>query len=303
MNAVLLIATVTGILAQNVTTKSYSKRVQGGTYSYAFGRVTFGLLVFVIVALCGDGFALERGVVPYSLAFALAYSVAVIFSTLALATGPLSLTALISQYSLLVPTVYGVIALGEKTSVWFYAGVVLLAASLLLVNLKIEKKKKADECGLENSIQTAEPKRKINWKWGLFVLLSFIGNGACSTVQKVQQVVFDGEYKSAFMIVALAVSAVAMIVAAAVSEKKRLGENLKKGAVWYGVCGVANGLVNLFVLLLAEKMPSSVMFPIISAGGTVAATVLSVTVYKEKLTALQIVGVVLGVLAIIALNI
>ena len=142
MNAVLLIATVAGLLAQNVTAKSYSKRVQGGAYSFSFGRVVFGLLVFVIVALCGDGFKIKAGVIPYSLAFALAYSVAVIFSTLALATGPLSLTALISQYSLLVPTMYGVIVLGERTSVWFYVGVALLAASLLLVNLKIEKKKK-----------------------------------------------------------------------------------------------------------------------------------------------------------------
>jgi multidrug transporter EmrE-like cation transporter len=67
--------------------------------------------------------------------------------------------------------------------------------------------------------------------------------------------------------------------------------------------GLANGGVNFLVLLLSLKMDASVMFPIISAGGILCATTLSVTVYKEKLSIVQKIGVALGVLAIVVLNI
>ena len=45
-----------------------------------------------------------------------------------------------------------------------------------------------------------------------------------------------------------------------------------------------------------------IMFPIISAGGIVMASILSLTIYKEKLSTLQKLGLMLGVLAIVVLN-
>lgn len=69
------------------------------------------------------------------------------------------------------------------------------------------------------------------------------------------------------------------------------------------MCGAANGLVNLFVIILSGRMPVSVMFPVISAGGIVAAALVSVFLYKEKLSLYQKIGMFLGTLAIVALNI
>ena len=51
---------------------------------------------------------------------------------------------------------------------------------------------------------------KITWKWILYVLLAFLGNGACSTVQVLQQRTFAGAYKNELMIMAL------LIVSAAI---------------------------------------------------------------------------------------
>jgi multidrug transporter EmrE-like cation transporter len=44
------------------------------------------------------------------------------------------------------------------------------------------------------------------------------------------------------------------------------------------------------------------MYPVISAGGTIAISLTSLFIYREKLTKQQLVGLGLGVLAIIALN-
>ena len=40
-------------------------------------------------------------------------------------------------------------------------------------------------------------------KWIIYSLLAFLGNGFCSVIQKIQQMNFDGLYKSEFMIVTL----------------------------------------------------------------------------------------------------
>ena len=135
------------------------------------------------------GFTLKfNGVIlPYSIAFGASYGAAVVFSFLSILTGPLSLSVLISSYSLMVPTFYGLIFLNEDVSFLFYIGLALLAVSLFLINYKPKVK------------DTTESGAKITPLWLLFVFLGFLGNGICSTVQVVQQRAFNGEYKNEFM--------------------------------------------------------------------------------------------------------
>ena len=104
------------------------------------------------------------------------------------------------------------------------------------------------------------------------------------------------------MLLALAVVAVILFGLALFIERETLWLHLKRGFVWYGLCGSANGLVNLLVLALSLSVPASVMFPIVSAGGILLTTLLSVTMYKEKLSRNQLIGLGLGIAAIVALN-
>jgi multidrug transporter EmrE-like cation transporter len=137
----------------------------------------------------------------------------------------------------------------------------------------------------------------------LYVSLAFIGGGGCSAVQKGQQLAFQGAYKNEFMIVALGITTIAIGLCALIYEKKQIVLFAKRSALWASLCGAANGAVNYIVLLLSMRMAASIMFPIISAGGIVMAAMLSMTVYKEKLSGIQKIGLALGVLAIIVLNI
>ena len=75
-----------------------------------------------------------------------------------------------------------------------------------------------------------------------------------------------------------------------------------KGWYFMLICGGFNGLCNLLVMLCSVLMSASVMFPIISAGGIILTAIVSVLFYKEKLTRMQYAGFVLGILAIVLLN-
>lgn len=282
LNGLLLILITVGLSVQEITRKAYDGRVKGGVYSFTAASVLFAMLFFVAVS--GGSLNFNREILPYSAAFALCYSVASVTTLCAVSSGSLLLTALFLKYSLVVPAIYGIAALGEKMNVFSVTGLVFLIISLLLMNFEGEQK-------------------KITLKWALYTLAAFAGNGFCSVVQKVQQVNFGGMYKSEFMIIALVVSFAVIFIAAAVTEKKKMIYNLKKGIACSSVCGIANGMVNFFVLVLTNVIPASVMFPVISAGGMVLTALIAVTVYREKMSLFQKIGFVLGILAIVLLNI
>ena len=282
VNALLLLTIVIFVSVQSVMKKIYNTKVTGGALSFSAASCMAALVVFLITS--GGKLNFNTEFLIYSVLFAASYSVTVVTNLLAIKTGPLSLTCLVTSFSLIVPTLYGILALDEPVSANLLIGLALLVVALILINLE-EKGEK-----------------KITLKWVLYVVLAFVGNGMCSTVQKVQQINLAGQYKSEFMIVALIISAVAMAIFALCTEKTEFLPNLKAGFWMYAVNGLANGVTNFLVIFLSLRTPASVMFPVISAGGIVLTFLVSLFVYKEKLSKWQILGSALGLVSVIFLN-
>ncbi len=105
------------------------------------------------------------------------------------------------------------------------------------------------------------------------------------------------------MIIALSVVTLVTGAISLVKERKEIKEVCKSGFLLGSFRGVANGVVNLLVMVLSARMATSVMFPLISAGGIILTTAVSILFYKEKITKCQFFGVVFGIVAVILLNI
>jgi drug/metabolite transporter (DMT)-like permease len=282
LNVFYLISIILGISGQNIVKKPYTKKTNGGGVYFFNTLVSATALLFF--ALTSSELHFDFSIVPYAIGFAATYSVASIFSILAIANGSLSLTSLCTSFSLMIPTFYGLIFLKDAIGLGFVSGLILLAISLFLIN-------KPDK------------NARVSVKWLIFVLLAFLGNGMCTVMQNMQQRAFDGAYKSEFMILSYAMVAVVMLSMALFKDRKNLKLHVKAG--WYvaPICGALNGMVNLFVMILSARMAVSLMFPLISAGGLVVTYLVSRFVYKEKLTKLQFAGFVLGAAAVVLLNI
>ena len=281
----MLLAVVLGLIVQSVSQKNYSNKTSGGAFTFSAASALCVGLFFLIAS----GFSLEFniGVSVYSLFFALAYAAGVVGHFLAIKTGPLSLTTLISSLSLLIPTLYCLTVLKEPVKLSLIIGLVLLLIALVMINLKHGGEEK-----------------KINVKWVIFVLIGFIGNGCCSLVQKMQVQEYGTQYMHEFMIVALLTVFLTIGTIACFTERKEIKNGLR-GWKWFVLCGVFNALCNLFVMILSKPesgMNSSVMFPAISGGEMILTFIISRYVYKEKLTRTQNIGFLFGVLSIIALN-
>ena len=285
INGILLSLIVIFVSVQQVAKKAYSNRYSGGALTFSAASCVAALVVFLVTS--GGTLEFTWEFVGYSVAFAVSYCFALVFGLLAIKVGPLSLTSLLTSFSLLIPTFYGILALNEQTSMFLYLGIALLLAALVLINFE----KKGEQ-------------KKITLRWVVYILLGFVGNGMCSTVQKIQQIQQNGLYKSEFMIVALGLSILAVSILAVITERGQIVPAIKKGAACFVPCGLANGIVNFLVIYLSApgRMAASVMFPVISGGGIVLTFLISLLVYKEKLSAWQLIGSALGLVSVILLN-
>jgi len=282
MNALLLITIICGCTLQKMSVKGYYKRTDNqGTFTLTL-LFTIAAAIFFVVA-AGGKLTFDRALFPWSFGIALFYGASTIFNFLAISCGSLTLTSLVLSYSMVLPTLFGIVFLNEPISSWLFVGITCLLISLLLINYK-------------------PGKEKITIRWAFYVAIAFICN-ACSTItQKMQQVTFDGAYKSEFMILAYVMMAVFLLIFIGIYERKAVVHCLKKGCLFGFAYGVFNGAVNLLVMILTAMMPVSVMFPSISAGNIIATTAVSFLFYKERLSRNQILGVILGICAIVALS-
>lgn len=290
-NALLLSAVVLGLLLQNMTQRTYEHSYGGATPIAFTALVAFSA---VPVFFCGNGFSFHFSLaaLPYSVGFAVSYAAAILCTLFAMREGSMALTCLINAYALLIPTLYGMIFLHEAIRATTVIGVLFLLISLFLINME---KGASEE-------DPAREKKGITPRWLLFVTLSFLGNGFCSTFQKMGQIALGGEGGNDFMMLALLFVAVGFFCLSLFRERGSYGVSLRRGFYLALLCGLANGACNFFVLLLNPRMPASVMYPLISAGSIVLTTLVSVLFLKERLSRLQWVGMVIGVSSIVLLN-
>ena len=281
INAGLLILIVSLLSADGVFSKTYNKRTGNkGAFIFCAISCIAGCLYFLLSA---GKLQFDIAVLPYTLMFAAAFATAILSEYMAFQTGPLSLSALALSYSLIIPTLFGVVYYHEKTSVFFFIGIVVMVISIFLVTL-------------------AKDEKKISLKWAVFAGLAFLGNGICSTVQNVQQRVFEGAYKNELMIMALAIIAVVVLIVALRFERGTIKECVKKGAILAVVKGASNGFMNFLVMVLSLRMAASLMYPMISVGSVLLSTAIAAVFFKERLSLSQNIGLGLGLCAIVLLN-
>lgn len=281
MEYIFLCLVVLLISFQNFISKQYSTRASQFNVWLFSGTSTLGALLFFIV---NAGFKIEYvpEVIPFSILFAICFGLANVGCVMAVKNGMFSISTLVNSYSLLIPTLYGIIFLNDAIYFCGYVGIALLLFSIYLLN-----KKKEDT--------------HFTITWFFWILIAFLGDGFCSTLQKIQQLHFEGMYKNQLMIYALFVLTIIFLIAGVLTSKG-IKKELPKAAGYGLVRGVANGIVNYLVMVLTGVLPNAILFPLISAGGIVISFVLATMLYRERLTKLQLVGYIAGIASVILLN-
>ena len=288
----LLLATLGTAIHQveGVMIKQYNKNHGSGGFFFTALISLFAMIFFLVTDRNGLVFRAEM--IPYGIASGAFYCMASFLTYIALGCGSFVLTNLFLSYSLLFSVGYGLIVLKEPATILTYIGLILMMISVFLVR---EKKEKA-------SAKEGAPRVKLSLKWVICVALSVIGSGMFGVMQKLQQVKFLKTYDNEFMIVTLFFSAITLFCIGIITNGKNLLYILRHGGIYASVAGLSNGATNLLNLVVNAMIPISIAAPTRSGIKIVISFLISLIIFKEKLSRRQTFGVVIGAIALILLN-
>lgn len=267
----------------------FNRKTDGKKDTSAFYNL---ILVSVVVVGWGIKYAInpsfDVAVFPYIAIFAVGYAVAISALIIALKIGPIMLTNLFINLSLVASGIWGLIFWGEPLTVFVIIGIVLTAVSIALCLFTGKKSE-----------------QKITIKWAIFMTLAFVGNAACIISQAQQQKDFSGQHGDMFMFFATALALIVIIINYIRSDKTDTKIMLKKAVHFPIISGVSNLVINTFNIILAtsEIIPASVRFPVISVCTLMAISIFSLFVFKEKLRWWQWIGIGLGIVATVLLSV
>lgn len=272
---------------QKVAQKRYHTHCASGALLFSSLISFCAMAAFLTVTAVTGEWTWHPSFLLPALGFGLFHAMGTLFTILAIQSGSLARTTLVTSYSLLVPAAAGLFILREPVKGSMAAGGCLLVASLWLTH--------------HRKAEAGQP--AVTLKWALCAALGFTGSGLCSAVQKLApHFVSVPLNQNLFMTVALSISAVALLTASlAVGETER-GDTLRHGAPLALICGLCNAGVNLLVLYLNARISASIMFPAISAGQIVLVCLYAHFICRERYTLQQWAGFAAGVLSLIFLN-
>jgi len=242
------------------------------------------------LAAFSGGVELHAATLGYSAIYGAFLAVSMVAGLRALSLGSMAITSTVVSFSLVIPTLFGIIFLDESIGIIGIIAFVMLAVSLLLLNYKKSNNPVSARC------------------W-FYSILTMVANGISSVIQKLHQTDFPEKYSSEFMLYGMSTAFILLSLVAIYDRIKEGGgrEHTKKRLTLFSLlgagAGVCNGASNYLILTLAATEKASVMFPILSAANAVGSCLVGYIVFKERLTKLQLISLALGVVSVVLLKI
>jgi len=222
-----------------------------------------------------------------SVIFAFVTALAQLFLLLAMACGPMAYSILLTYLGgILIPTAYSVIFLNQQVSIFQIVGLIIMLVSVFL-GVGVKK-------GETMSV-----------KWLLLSACSMVMMGLIGVCQQIHQTSVYREEVIPFLFWAfLIMAALFAVFYAAVRHPKEVHHyQLKsKSTLLVVLTGLATALINLINLYLSGVIKGIIFFPIVNGGVVVLSSLSAIFIFREKLDRKQLVGVILGTIAICLLS-
>ncbi len=266
------------VLQNCLVNKLCKKTLRTADYISYFNMILYAVCVVLFgVMLIGNSISVFT--VALGLVFGVVTALNSLFRMQALLTGPLHITMLITTSSMIIPALSGIF-FGEEFSLYKLIFVIILIG---FIYMSLEKKAGG----------------KIDKRWFLFCMLSFIMQGTIGVLQKIHQAsVHSGEING-FLLVSFLCSVIFC--------RLRIKGSIKeikldvKTVILAIICGLCSYIMNVINLKLSGIIPSQLFFPLINGSVIILTSLASLILFKEKLSNKQLVGLFGGIVSLICL--
>lgn len=265
--------------------RGYSAKNQEENYSPFLFNAGVSVVWILIMTAC---FLLSGvgAVSPIAIGFGTVYGVILcaflFFKTQCMAEGPVSLSTLIGSCAFVIATWFGVFYADESVNCFQIIGMLLLLVSLFLC------------------VNPNKSTEKLTAKWFLYCLGFFLAGGCVGIIYKL----FGGssaktEY-DAMILTASAVSAVLFFAVGLIKERGKRKIKPHKAAILFMIlCGFASCAYIRMNITLSNIIPSVVFFPVSNGGMVILSTIGGKLFFKERLNKVQIIGIIIGCIAVV----
>ncbi len=258
-------------------------RLPKGSDVVRFNMLSSAAWVVVLLAVNGFTVTLTPSVLLWGIAYGVVQELFMYYKAQAMKSGPVSVTTLIGNCSLVLSTAVGVLVWKEHVSLGQVLGIALLLAALVLCTYK-----KPD-----GAAQSAK-------RWPVYCLLFFTLAAGVGIIFKAFSK--TGGSAGDMMLVA----AVTMLVFSLCKTAVRAGQRprLDKGLVLLAlVSGLISCAYNRLNIYLAGALDSAVFYPCFNGGVICVSALLSMLMLRERFSKRQAIGLLLGICAVVTVGI
>jgi Sugar transport protein. len=293
MNLFMLFFAVAAFTVNNVAVRIFQLHIGRSERDTHLFQGLFCLIAAIsYLAVSGFTYDLSSKSLVFSLLFGIFFASASLFTAVCFACGPMSVTGVITNASVIIPVLYGCIALREAITPWQIAGCVLLAATFIISATNTDDNSK---------------NKKANLRWLILVFIAFLSNGITAVLQKEYKLSAPDSGGNMFMAVAYFTAAVTFFVIYAAPRRGIVKSSVKLGhgalyALLTLTAGLGSFIGNGIMLTLSVKMPASILYPFINGGLCIVISVISCLFFREKLTKQKAAAIAVGLCAVVALN-
>ena len=285
MGTLLIVLSILSHQGEGMIVKHYGKKYGSGGMLFNAVICLFSMLFFVLTDK--NGFYFPPMLFAFGFVSCLMYAAGFGFMYLALQCGSYALTRLIASLSGIISILYGIILLNEPANAvtWLAFGLVFLAVFLM----NYQKKEQSEEKG-------------FSLKWLIYVIITAVSNGLIAVITRMQQIYFNDACSNEFKLLSLGGACIALLIIGAFTDQGRFRDTLRHGTLHGTLAGLLNGINNYLTMAVYLFIPISLATSLKTGLEILASFAISVLIYREKFTRRQVIGAVIGIAALILLQ-
>lgn len=286
MGTLLILLAILIHQGEGMIVKHYGNKYGSGGMFFNAVICLFSMLFFILTDK--NGLYFPPTLFAFGLVSCLMYAAGFGFMYLALQCGSYALTRLIASMSGIIAILYGIVFLEEPAGWLTYLAIGLVFLSVILMNYR---KKEQGE------------KRGFSLKWLIYVLITALSNGLIAVLTRMQQLYFNDACSNEFKILSLGGACIALVIIGLFTDKGRFRQTLRQGTLHGTLAGLLNGANNYLTMTVYLFIPISLATSLRTGLEILASFAVSVLIYRETFTRRQVISALIGIVALVLLQI
>ncbi len=266
----------------------------------SFNMICSAVWVAVLFAVNGFSLQLNADVLLWGVLYGVVQMLFLFFKTKAMSSGLVSITTLIGNCSLILSTFVGAFVWQEKISVLQIIAIAVLILSFFC-------------CTYQKS------QSKSSKKWVFYCVLFFVFAAGVGIIFKVYSKLHQSGDQTGDMMITAAMVMIILLLVGRIFENRAIKvadasdtkteetnpEKLwNKNTIFIAIlCGLLSCVYNRLNIDLSGMFESAVFYPCFNGGTCLVSAVLSVIFFKERLKPIQVIGLIIGITAVILIGV